>query len=401
MTKTPTTIALIVAAGRGVRAGAGTPKQYKALAGAPLLVRTLTPFVHHEKIDRILVVIHSQDGAHYELCRGAFDTAAFLSPVMGGASRQESVYRGLDALKSLSPQRVLIHDGARPFVDAGLIDRVCSALHDHKAVLPVCDLSDTIARVDAQGHMSETLPRAACRASQTPQGFHFAAILEAHRAARAAPVDTFTDDAQIAHWAGIKVSCVVGSDRNVKITTAQDIEQARHNLLASDGFSMNLSVRTGIGYDVHAFGADGDLILGGVRIPHTHALAGHSDADVVLHALTDAILGAMADGDIGQHFPPTDAAWKGASSDQFLRFATARLSARGGLLLHLDVNVICQAPKIAPYALAMRRRIAQIASLQADRVSVKATTSEGLGFTGRREGIAAQAIATLFLPDTL
>ncbi len=400
-------VAIIVAAGRGTRARGAkernslTPKQYADLAGTPVLARTLGPYLTHPEITRIVVIIHQDDQALYETCiANISDRSRLMPPVIGGASRQDSVYNGLVSLAGDPPRHVLVHDAARPFVDAALITRVCTGLKDHDAVTPVLALSDTLALIDEKAYVQETPARAHYRRAQTPQGFLYQAILNAHQRARETTDRTFTDDAQIAHEAGIPVICVAGSDNNTKLTNPEDLVQARQKLSAMDASYLSLSqIRTGIGYDVHRFTRGGGVILGGVSIAHTQALAGHSDADVVLHALTDAVLGALAEGDIGQHFPPSDCRWKGASSDIFLRFACERVRKRNGTINHLDVTLICEAPRIAPHARAMARNIARITGIDSTRVSVKSTTSEGLGFTGRNEGIAAQALATLALPD--
>jgi 2-C-methyl-D-erythritol 4-phosphate cytidylyltransferase/2-C-methyl-D-erythritol 2,4-cyclodiphosphate synthase len=316
-----------------------------------------------------------------------------LPPVHGGATRQASVRAGLEALDAALPGLVLIHDAARPFVSEALIGRAVSAGRDHGAAAPAIAIADTVKRIDGAGVIAETLDRGSLRTVQTPQAFSFALILDAHRRAAAANLADFSDDAALAEWAGHSVSVFEGDPANMKMTTSDDFMRAE--ALRSAALD---DVRTGNGFDVHVF-ADGDhVMLGGVRIPHSRGVSGHSDADVVLHALVDAILGALAEGDIGQHFPPSDPQWKGASSDRFLAFACERVRARGGVIANLDATVVCEAPRVSPHRDAMRERIAAIAGIAASRVAVKATTSEKLGFTGRGEGIVAMATATLRLP---
>lgn len=348
-------------------------------------------YLRHPAIDSVLVVIHPDDRERYARAVGQ-PRAKLLAPCTGGETRQASVLEGLEALADRSPSRVLIHDAARPFVDAGTIDRVLAALDTHKAAIAAVPVADTLKRADASGVVTETIARAGLWRAQTPQGFHFAEILAAHRAAAAQAGNDFTDDAAVAEWHGLTVALVAGSEHNSKITTAADLQMAQRAL------AMAGDVRTGIGFDVHRF-APGDAVwLCGVRIAHTHRLEGHSDADVGLHALTDALLGAIGDGDIGQHFSPSDERWRGAASHLFLDDARRRVAALGGAISNVDVTLLCEAPKIAPHRDAMRARIAEILGIDASRVGVKATTTEGLGFTGRREGIAAMATATVILP---
>jgi 2-C-methyl-D-erythritol 4-phosphate cytidylyltransferase/2-C-methyl-D-erythritol 2,4-cyclodiphosphate synthase len=288
---------------------------------------------------------------------------------------------------------VLVHDAARPFCSAELVSRAIVACAETGAAIPALEVTDTIKRVDADGHVAGTIDRAQLRAVQTPQAFAFPALLEAHRRAASDGREDFTDDAALAEWAGLKVAVFAGETGNVKLTTDEDFARAEARRIA------NLAdLRTGNGFDVHAFGDGDHVMLGGVKIPHQRGLIGHSDSDVALHALVDAILGALADGDIGQHFPPSDMRWRGASSDQFLKFAAERVTKRGGRIAHLDVTIVCEEPRIGPHRDEMRKRIAEIAEIAVERVAVKATTSEQLGFTGRREGIAAMATATIRLP---
>jgi 2-C-methyl-D-erythritol 4-phosphate cytidylyltransferase/2-C-methyl-D-erythritol 2,4-cyclodiphosphate synthase len=344
----------------------------------------------HPGIALVQAVIHPEDRALFDAASAGF---AVLEPVLGGATRQASVRAGLEALRPHAPDLVLVHDAARPFASPALIARGIAAARACGAAIPALPVGDTVKTVDRDGAVTGTIDRAQLRLVQTPQAFSFAALLDAHQRAHAAGREDFTDDAALAEWAGIKVGTFEGEAGNMKLTTADDFLRVGTAELAALA-----DVRTGSGYDVHAF-ADGDHVtLGGVRIPHKQGLSGHSDADVVLHALVDAILGALADGDIGVHFPPSDPQWRGASSDRFLAFAIERLRARGGRIAHLDVNLICEAPRIGPHRDAMRARIAEIAGIDITRVAVKATTSEKLGFIGRSEGMAAFATATIRLP---
>jgi 2-C-methyl-D-erythritol 4-phosphate cytidylyltransferase / 2-C-methyl-D-erythritol 2,4-cyclodiphosphate synthase len=383
--------AIIVAAGRGQRAGGEIPKQYRMVAGQPAIRATLLAFARHPRIDMVQPVIHPADEQLYR--EASTGVGKLLSPVAGGATRQISVYSGLQALQASAPELVLIHDAARPFLSGNLIDRAIEAGREQVAAVPGIVIADTVKAVDAGSLITETLDRSRLRVVQTPQVFAYPLILEAHRRAAAAGRDDFTDDAALAEWAGQRVRIFEGETENVKLTTNDDFARAEflHGAALAD-------VRTGTGFDVHAFIEGDHVMLGGVRIPHVCAVTGHSDADVVLHALVDAILGALAEGDIGQHFPPSDPQWRGASSDRFLAFACERVRARGGMIGNLDVTVVCEAPRVSPHRDAMRARIAEIAGISADRVAVKATTSEKMGFTGRGEGIVAMATATLRLP---
>ncbi|MEX2127967.1 MAG: bifunctional 2-C-methyl-D-erythritol 4-phosphate cytidylyltransferase/2-C-methyl-D-erythritol 2,4-cyclodiphosphate synthase [Xanthobacteraceae bacterium] len=383
--------AIIVAAGRGERAGGGLPKQFRPLGGETVLRRSLRLFAAHPQVEAVQPVIdRAQDAAYAALAQGI---GKLLAPVTGGATRQGSVRAGLEAIAETAPEIVLVHDAARPLASATLVDRALDAVAVTGAAVPALALPDTIKRVDADGRVTETLDRSALRAIQTPQVFSFARLLDAHRRAAKAGRNDFPDDAALAEWAGLQVTTFAGEAGNLKLTGPDDFARA----LALDTMSLS-DVRTGTGFDVHAFGPGDHVMLGGVKIPHVKALMGHSDADVLLHALTDAVLGAIAEGDIGKHFPPSDPKWRGASSDQFLAHAVALLSARGGRVAHLDATILCEAPKIAPHADAIRTRIAAIAGIEASRVSVKATTTEGLGFLGRGEGIAAMAMATVRIP---
>ncbi len=382
--------AVVVAAGRGSRAGGDVPKVYQKLGGGEPMIRlSLSLFAGHGKIDLVQPVVHADDIALYDAAAAGLD---LLKPVFGGATRQASVRAGLEALAAHRPEIVLVHDAARPFASPALVSRTVAGAASGAAI-PGIALADTVKAVDASGRVAQTLERAQLRAIQTPQGFQFSTLLEVHRRAAAAGREDFSDDAALMEWAGHSVNVFEGEAGNVKLTTPEDFSRAEVLSLAALA-----DVRTGSGYDVHAFGAGDHVMLGGVRIPHVRGLTGHSDADAVLHALVDAILGALAEGDIGAHFPPGDPQWKGAPSDKFLQFAAERVRARGGLIAHLDVTIISETPQIAPHRDAMRQRIAAIAGISVERVAVKATTSEKLGFIGRGEGIAAMATATIRLP---
>ena len=382
----PSTYALVVAAGRGTRFGGTLPKQYLPLGGGTILRHAVSAFVAHPKIDGVLVTIRPED-------RAAFDQAlaglSVLPPVDGGPERQDSVRLGLEALAARNPERVLIHDGARPFPGSELIDRVLDGLDRAPAAIPALPLGDTIKRVE-DGAIRETIDRSTLWRAQTPQGFHFDPILSAHRTAAGR---VLTDDAAVAEAAGLGPIIVAGSEENLKVTTTEDLATAERLLAARQA-----DIRVGQGFDVHPFGPGDHVMVCGVAIPHEVAPVGHSDADVGLHALTDAVLGAIGAGDIGMHFPPSDPQWRGASSDRFLAYAATLVRERGGSIAAVDVTIICERPKIAPYRDRMIERLSEILDISPGRVSVKATTTEKLGFTGRGEGIAAQAVATVRLP---
>jgi 2-C-methyl-D-erythritol 4-phosphate cytidylyltransferase/2-C-methyl-D-erythritol 2,4-cyclodiphosphate synthase len=390
---------LIVAGGRGSRAGEGLPKQYRPLAGKTVLARTLESMHEAAPEGLLAVVIHQDDAKFYEQSVAELSGAArarLVPPVFGGATRQQSAHNGLEALARLAPQPeiVLIQDAARPFGGAALVDRAIETARAHGAAVPALALTDTVKEVDAFGKVLATPDRARLRSVQTPQAFRFDLILDAHRKAAQASRE-LTDDAMVAEAAGHIVHIFHGDAANVKLTTAEDFLRAESALIG--GLS---DIRTGQGYDVHAFGPGDKVWLGGVAIPHSHGLAGHSDADVLAHAVTDAIFGALADGDIGAHFPPSDPKWKGAPSSIFLEYAVKRVRERGGAVAHVDATIVCEAPKIGPHRDAIRESLAKIMGIEVGRVAVKATTSERLGFTGRQEGMAALAIATVRLPGT-
>ena len=380
------TCALIVAAGRGTRFGGELPKQYLALGGSSVLRHAVAAFATHPRIAAIQVVIRAEDRARFD---SAIAGLRVMPPVPGGAERQDSVRLGLEALAPHDPARVLIHDGARPFPGAALIDRIIDALDRAPAAIPALPLGDTLKRV-ADGCIRETLDRTQIWRVQTPQGFDFKSILAAHREAAGLML---TDDSAIAEAAGMAPIVVPGSEDNLKVTTPRDLAAAERLLLSRTG-----DIRVGQGFDVHPFGPGDHVAICGIEIAHGASLVGHSDADVGLHALTDALLGAIGAGDIGMHFPPGAPQWRGAGSDRFLSHAAALVRDKGGSIAAVDVTVICERPKIAPHRARMVERIAAILAISPARVSVKATTTERLGFTGRGEGIAAQAVATVRLP---
>lgn len=413
----PRIYALIVAGGAGSRMGGKTPKQYQPLLGAPMLRYALMRFLQHPQIDGVMAVIRPEDVGLYEAAipsltfpmqaGGIWENAQggaslksstpfmqqkeggnpapeqmqdlrgkLLPPTAGGATRQDSVRYGLEALTPLAPDFVLIHDAARPFISVALINQVLDALDGKAAVIPALPVVDTI-----RNEAGETLERDTLKRIQTPQAFPFQRILQLHQQSHR---HSMTDDAALWMAAGGEVQYVMGEERNRKMTSAEDMTMATLGM-----------PRVGMGFDVHRLVAGDGMMLGGIRIPSSYALEGHSDADVVLHALVDALLGTIAAGDIGTYFPPSDAKWKGANSAQFVAHAAKLLAAKGAYIIHLDITIICETPKIAPHREAMRLRIASLLSIEPESVSVKATTSEGLGFTGRSEGIAAQVVATV------
>jgi 2-C-methyl-D-erythritol 4-phosphate cytidylyltransferase / 2-C-methyl-D-erythritol 2,4-cyclodiphosphate synthase len=390
MAKTERTAAIVVAAGRGLRAGAGGPKQYRSIGGQTVIFRAMEAFCTHPQVLAVQPVLNPDDTAMFN---AAVASLRHAPPTAGGATRQASVHAGLEALASEKPDIVLIHDAARPFVSRGVISRAIEAVSRTGAAIPTIAVAETIKLVDASGAVEATPERARLRVAQTPQVFRYDVILEAHRrAAREGRFD-FTDDAALAEWAGLTVATFEGDVANMKLTTPEDFVREEARLASQLG-----DIRTGTGYDVHAFGDGDHVMICGVRVPHTKGFLAHSDGDVGLHALVDAILGALADGDIGSHFPPSDPQWKGAASHQFLKYAVDRVTARGGRIANLEVTLICERPKIGPLRDSMRARIAEISGVDISRVAVKATTSERLGFTGREEGIAATASATIRLP---
>lgn len=379
-----TVTALIVAAGKGLRAGGEMPKQYQTVGGLSLLRHAVLRLAAHPAIDDIRVVISTEDQALYA---AAVAGLTLGDPIIGGATRQQSVRAGLEALAA--PDIVMVHDAARAFVPDSMLDALLAALTDpaNDGAVPALAVTDSLAR--GTRHYAGAVDRAALWRVQTPQVFRFPALLAAHRAAGPGA----TDELGIALTAGLRVAVTSGDDRAFKVTTSADFAKA------TAMFASTLTSRAASGFDVHRFGPGDHVWLCGVRLPHSHGLIGHSDADAGLHALTDALLGTIAAGDIGDHFPPTDPQWKGAASDIFLGHAAKLVRAAGGIIDHADVTLICERPKIGPHREAMRDRIADILQIPTVRVSVKATTTELLGFTGRSEGIAAQAIASVRLPD--
>ncbi len=385
---------IVVAAGRGERASASredAPKQYRSVAGTPVLARTIASFLDHPGVAWVLPVIHPDHAARY----AALDLhhPRLLPPVHGADTRQGSVLAGLEALSPHAPDLVLIQDAARPLVDAATIAGVVTALDTASAALPVVPVTDTIKRSFDGATVSGTEDRRQLYAAQTPQGFRFAEILAAHRRAATEPTE-FTDDAAIAEWAGHTVQLTTGHIHNLKITHPEDFRRAERLL----GEETRMETRTGTGFDVHPFEPGDAVWLGGIRIPHDMKLKGHSDADVALHALTDAILGAIGEGDIGQHFPPSDERWRGAASSIFVEHAAGLVRQRGGRIVNLDITIVCEAPRIGPHVAAMKAAIAAAAGISSSRVAIKATTSEELGFVGRREGIVAMASASVEHP---
>jgi 2-C-methyl-D-erythritol 4-phosphate cytidylyltransferase/2-C-methyl-D-erythritol 2,4-cyclodiphosphate synthase len=393
-TSHPTNLALIVAAGRGQRAGDGLPKQYRALPDRPntaLVTASLAAFLHHDAIDFVAVVIHQNDiGLYQASVRDFVDNPKLLPPIIGGATRQQSVLLGLEGLAAqfadTPPKQVLVHDAARPYISDALISRCLLALGSAAGAVPALPVTDTLKRGD-NGKIAETVSRDGLWQAQTPQAFTFAALLDAHRRAP----QGLTDDAAVAEIAGLPIALVAGEAQNVKLTHEEDFMPP----------ALQVQPRTGFGYDVHRFAdapSNSHIRLGGIDIAHTHQLVGHSDADVALHAVTDALLGALAQGDIGSHFPPSDDAHKDRDSADFLTHALSLADEAGARLTHIDVTLICQAPKIEPHREAMRQRLSELLRLPVAAISVKATTTEGLGFTGRGEGLAAQAVATVLMP---
>ena len=383
--------ALIVAAGRGSRAGgSAVPKQYRQVRGKPMLAHAVEAFIGHPQVQSVLVALNPDDRAFYDLATVPFGQR-LLPPVPGGADRQASVLAGLEALVAQAPEYILIHDAARPFVGADVISRVLAALTVHPGAIPGEPLTDTLKREGAGCTIAGTVEREGLWRAQTPQGFHFAAILDAHRRAANAGTRGLTDDAAVAEWAGLAVALVPGAAENRKLTTPEDFSSAEDSALAFP------DIRVGSGFDVHRFTAGDHIMLCGVRVPHDRGVEAHSDGDVALHALTDALLGAIGAGDIGTHFPPSDPEWRGAASALFLAEAARLVRIRGGRIGNVDVTILCERPRIGPFREAMRERIGGMLGLAPDRVSVKATTTEGLGFAGRGEGLAASATATIML----
>lgn len=389
---------VIVAAGRGERAGQGEgPKQYRRIGGKAVIWHTLKSFTEHPRIGRIVMAIHPDDTELFD--KAAHHFGRQVIPVLGGPTRQESTRLALLALAEHKPYAVLIHDGVRPFVDHGVIDRAIDAIGDRCGSLPSLPVSDTLKQEAYDKTVAHTVPRAGLHAAQTPQGFPFEPIFEAHQRAYYAGRSDFTDDSAIAEWADIPVRLVLGSPDNVKLTWARDIAMADERLTGKAPFFPD--VRTGNGYDVHSFEEGDHVTLCGVDIPYEKKLNGHSDADVALHALTDALLATCGAGDIGTHFPPSDPQWKGMASKVFVEHAVKIVRERGGRIANADITLICEAPRVGPHRAEMTARMADMLGISGDRVSVKATTNEKLGFIGRKEGIAAIATASVIYPGEL
>jgi 2-C-methyl-D-erythritol 4-phosphate cytidylyltransferase/2-C-methyl-D-erythritol 2,4-cyclodiphosphate synthase len=385
--------AIIVAGGNGLRAGGEVPKQYQYVAGKPMVRWALESFIGHPQVDRVVAVIGKDHEALFEQARMGLGG---VSCVKGGGTRQESCLAGIEACADDPPNLILIHDAARPFVSQALISRVIAALGAADAVVPGLPVADTM-KFAPHAIVERTVDRAGLWLVQTPQGFRYEPIRMAHRKAAGVGLQQFTDDAAVAEYAGLSVQIIAGEKSNNKLTTQEDIDNANSHH-AAPNIEANRDVRTGTGIDFHVFEKGNEIVLCGVRIPHSHRLKGHSDADVALHALTDALLGSIGEADIGQHFPPDDARWKGADSTIFLDHARALLQRRGGSIANVDLTILAETPRIAPYVPDMKAYLAAVLQVAPDRVSIKATTTEGMGAIGRREGICAQAVATVRLP---
>lgn len=388
-----TVAAVIVAGGSGLRAGGERPKQYQLIGGRPVIWWTCRAFLDHPRIDHVQAVIGE---GHEDMFRAATEGLQLAQPVIGGAQRQESCRIGIEAVARHAPSLVLIHDAARPFVAASLIDDVLDQLERVPAVVPGLPVAETL-KFAPGGLVSRTVDRASIWSAQTPQGFRFAPILEAYRRADAEQAANLTDDASVAERAGLAISMIAGRPENQKLTTAEDMLRADRDMTAVQ-LQQRPDIRVGQGIDIHAFEEGDAVMLCGVAIPHIQRLAGHSDADVALHALTDAILGAIGEGDIGVHFPPSDGRWKNAPSRIFLQHAMELLAARGGIVAHVDLTILAEAPKISPHIGVMKASLAPLLHVDAGRIAIKATTTETLGAIGRREGMMAFATATIRLP---
>ena len=380
-------VAIIVAAGRGHRLGGEIPKQYLDVGGMPILRRSVNVFLENPTIDHIQVIIHPDDLELYNSAVGDLDLPP---PVHGGETRQQSVLKGLEAISDLMAEYVYIHDAARPFLKQSTLNKLISEVEEHGAAIPALSVTDTIKYMAADS-IQNTIDRSFLYRAQTPQAFRYKAIYMAHRRHEN---NDLTDDSAIAEQSGLKVRIIPGREDNFKITTEDDLKKA--HIMTQSSYT---DVRIGYGLDVHAFEACDHVILGGVKIPHGKKLKGHSDADVAMHAITDALLGAMALGDIGEHFPPSDKKWKDASSDIFLKHAVKLIDDADGVIANIDLTIICEEPKIGPHRDKIRDKLSEIIDLDMGRISVKATTTEKLGFTGNGEGIMAQAVATIRLPE--
>ncbi len=388
-----TVAAVIVAGGSGLRAGGEIPKQYQLIGGKPVIWWTLKAFVDHPEISYVQVVVG--DGHQTEFAR-ATQGIVVPPPVIGGATRQDSCRIGVEACAVQSPSKILIHDAARPFISPKLISDVIARLDQQDAVIPGLRIAETL-KLAPEGTISKTVDRSNMWSAQTPQGFNFSKILEAHRKAEREKTAGLTDDASVAEMAGLTVQMILGTSENVKLTTAKDIDEA-HQRLLNQNQREAFETRLGQGIDFHVFATGKSLWLCGVEIPHTHKLKGHSDADVALHALTDAILGAIGEGDIGTHFPPSDPQWKNAASKIFVEKALSLLAQRGGKLVNVDLTILAEVPKISPHLSAMKASLSSLLGIGADRIAIKATTTEKMGALGRKEGMAAMAIASVKMP---
>ncbi len=388
-----TIAAVIVAGGNGLRAGGETPKQYQVIGGKPVIWWTLKTFLDHSEISHVQVVVGA---GHENLFAEATAGLKFPPIVTGGATRQESCRLGVEACVSVHPEHILIHDAARPFISAELISQIIAELQIKDAVVPGLPVADTM-KFAPEGVITKTVDRSALWFAQTPQGFNFQKILAAHQKAASENQTGLTDDAAVAEYAGIEVHMIAGEVQNKKLTTGVDVEIANAELLQRM-FASRPDIRTGQGIDFHVFESGNAVTLCGVAIPHTHKLKGHSDADVALHALTDAILGAIGEGDIGTHFPPSDMQWKNVASSIFVEKAVALLTIRGGVIANVDITILAEAPKVSPHIQAMKAILSPLLHISQDRIAIKATTTETLGAIGRKEGMAAFAIATLRLP---
>lgn len=387
-------VAVIVAGGSGLRAGGGLPKQYQLVGGKPIIRWTLEAFLSHPLISRVQTVIGL---GHEALFRSATEGLEnLLPPVAGGGSRQDSCREGLEAVATAGASKVLIHDAARPFLSPSLIASVIHELDHAPAVIPGLPVADTM-KYAPSGMIEKTVDRASLWFVQTPQGFQFGKILDAHRKALADGQTSFTDDAAVAEYAGMKVQIVAGEQKNRKLTTSHDIFEAdrEHSFNAYQHLP---DIRMGQGIDFHVFEKGNAVTLCGVKIPHTHKLKGHSDADVALHALTDAILGSIGEADIGQHFPPSDKQWKGAASSIFVNKAVELLKKRGGMISNVDLTILAEVPRIGPHIAEMKSSISALLGISVDRIGIKATTTEKMGAIGRGEGMSAYATATVRLP---
>ncbi|MFT4342579.1 bifunctional 2-C-methyl-D-erythritol 4-phosphate cytidylyltransferase/2-C-methyl-D-erythritol 2,4-cyclodiphosphate synthase [Bartonella bacilliformis] len=391
--------AIILAAGRGSRAGSlqNGPKQYRFLGREPVICHTIRCFLQHPAIINIILVIHPDD---HQICANAIaDLKDHLTIIEGGETRQISTLQGLRALKNVKPNYVHIHDGARPFIGNELLEQIHTSINHKEGILPVLSVSDTLKYVSNTHHVLETIPRTNLYRAQTPQCFPFELILAAHEKAMQSHKQDFTDDSAIAEWFGIPIRTIPGDPNNIKITWPADLETARSYLLK--GMQIFPDIRTGNGYDVHSFEDGHYITLCGIKIPFEKKLNGHSDADVALHALTDALLATQGAGDIGTHFPPSDPQWKNASSEIFLHHAIEIIKKAEGRIANVDITLIAEKPKIGPYRHIMTENLMKILKISTDRISIKATTNEKLGFIGREEGIAALATATVIYPGEI